>query len=160
MDVAIGAAAGALGTYLMDQATTAFYEREPEGVQKRENAARGEKTAYESAAEKAAQLAGLELNDEDRKAVGQAIHWSLGITAGVAYGALRHALPRAPIGSGLAFGALFWLAMDEGALTLLGLTPPPKEFPWQTHARGLVGHLVLGMVLEGTVAGSSLLVPR
>jgi uncharacterized membrane protein YagU involved in acid resistance len=38
--------------------------------------------------------------------------------------------------------------MDEAALTLMGLTPPPKNFPWQTHARGLAGHLVLGATIE------------
>jgi uncharacterized membrane protein YagU involved in acid resistance len=52
------------------------------------------------------------------------------------------------IGSGIAYGAAFWLLMDEAALTLLGLTPPPKEFPWQTHVRGLAGHLVLGATIE------------
>lgn len=36
---------------------------------------------------------------------------------------------------------------------VLRLTPGPRAFPWQAHARGLGGHLVFGaateLVLEG-----------
>lgn len=148
LDLLLGAAAGAAATWLMDAATTALQKRESKDAQDRENAARGEKTAYEIAAEKAASLAGRELDDDTRKRLGVAIHWTLGVSAGVAYAALRHSMPRLRIGSGLAYGTLFWLGMDEAALTLLGLTPAPQAFPWQTHARGLAGHLVLGSTIE------------
>jgi hypothetical protein len=47
---------------------------------------------------------------------------------------------------GLAFGTAFYLLMDEGAVYALGLTPGPTKFPWQTHARGLAGHLAFGAV--------------
>jgi hypothetical protein len=30
----------------------------------------------------------------------------------------------------------------------LGLTPDPQEFSWQTHARGLAGHLVFGIAAD------------
>ena len=33
----------------------------------------------------------------------------------------------------------------------LGLTPGPTAFPWQAHARGLVGHLTFGTVTDGTL---------
>ncbi|MCU1227309.1 MAG: putative periplasmic/secreted protein [Acidobacteria bacterium] len=147
-DLLIGAVAGAAATWLMDLATTALYERQPDEVTKREDDARGGKAAYEVAAEKAAGLAGRELTEDERKRAGSAIHWALGVSSGVMYGALRHAMPRMGIGSGIAYGAAFWLLMDEAALTLMGLTPPPKDFPWQTHARGLAGHLVLGATIE------------
>jgi uncharacterized membrane protein YagU involved in acid resistance len=148
-DLLIGTAAGAAATWVMDLVTTAMYEREPESAKKRENAARGDKTAYEIAAEKGAQLVGRDLSEKERKAAGAAIHWSVGISSGTFYGLLRNRVPRVGLGSGLAWGTAIWLVMDEGALTALGLTPPPQEFPWQTHARGLVGHLVLGAVIEG-----------
>jgi uncharacterized membrane protein YagU involved in acid resistance len=148
LDLALGAAAGAVATWVMDEVTTALYEREPKKVQKRENAARGQKTAYEIAAEKAASVAGRKLTRKEGKAVGTAIHWSLGVSAGAVYGVLRNRIPALGLGSGLAYGTAFWLAMDEAALTLLGLTPPPQEFPWQTHLRGLAGHLALGAVVE------------
>jgi uncharacterized membrane protein YagU involved in acid resistance len=151
-DILIGLAAGVAATWVMDQATTAMYEREPEEAKERENEARGDRTAYEIAAEESARLAGFDLTAEQRKKGGAALHWALGAGAGAGYGALRNISPYAGAGSGLAYGTLFWLAMDEGALTLLGLTPPPKEFPWQTHARGLAGHLVLGAVIEAAFA--------
>src|ERR1043165_1676518 len=141
LDLLLGAAAGAAGTFLMDQFTTLAYERESKAVQEREDNARGDKTAYVKAAQK------LGAPEEAQEALGQAIHWSLGVGAGALYGLLRNRT-RLGIGSGLAYGAAFWLVMDEGANTLLNLTPPPQRFPWQTHARGLAGHLVLGGAIE------------
>lgn len=147
-DIALGAVAGAAATWLMDFTTTALYEAEPKAIQDQENKARGDKTAYEIAAERGARLFDKKLDEDQRKQAGTAIHWATGIAAGAAYGALRHALPAMKIGSGLAFGTAFWLAVDEGANTLLGLTPSPSKFPWQTHARGFAGHTVLGTAVE------------
>src|SRR4051794_19121299 len=104
-DLLLGAAAGAAATWLMDVATTAIQDRHPDSVKKREEKAYGGKTAYEKA--------------EERFGINaQVIHWSLGVTSGVIYAALRHAVPSMRYGSGLAYGAGFWLAMDEAALTL------------------------------------------
>lgn len=147
-DLLLGTAAGVAATWVMDKVTTVMYEREPQQAKDRENAARGDKPAYEIAAEKGASLINRELSDDQRKRVGAGIHWTLGVSSGTVYGLVRNQVPAAGVGSGLVYGALFWLAMDEAALTLLGLTPPPPEFPWQTHMRGLVGHLVLGAVIE------------
>lgn len=153
VDLTTGAIAGAVGTFLMDQVTTALMERTPKPVQERENAIRGAKTAYEIAAEKSASMFDRRLDDDQRKRAGSAIHWSLGISAGMLYGLLR-STGKLGLGSGVAFGLAFWGALDEGAVTLLGLTPPPREFPWQTHARGAAGHLVLGGVLDAVFAGA------
>jgi|ERR1051325_2667761 hypothetical protein len=149
-DLVFGAVAAGGATWLMDLVTTKAYELESKEVQDRENAARDGKIAYEVAAEKLAALLGAELEDEERKAFGTAIHWALGISSGLVYGALRPYLRRP--GSGIVFGLAFWLLMDEAALTLLGIAPPPQKFPWQTHVRGLVGHVVLGAVLEAAFA--------
>jgi uncharacterized protein DUF1440 len=148
LDLLLGAAAGAVATWTMDRLTTTIYERQPDKVREREDSARGEKTAYEVAAEKGADRLGKELTDDQRQRIGSSIHWSLGVMAGAAYGVLRNAIPAFGIGSGVAYGAAFWLAMDEAAVTALGLAPSPRAFPWQTHARGLAGHLVLGAVIE------------
>ena len=148
VDILLGAAAGGAATWLMDRATTFLYERESRTVRAREDKARGEKTAYEIAAEKLAKFAGRRPGEETLGAIGSSIHWSLGVGAGAMYGTARHLMPALGIGSGLLYGTLFWLVMDEAALTALGLTPAPKNFPWQTHARGLAGHLVLGSAIE------------
>ncbi|MBV9495669.1 MAG: DUF1440 domain-containing protein [Acidobacteria bacterium] len=145
-DLLLGAVAGAGATWLMDLATTKVYDLEPKEVQDRENEARGDKTAYEIAAEKLASFGNVALDEDQRKSLGNAIHWSLGISAGVLFGALRPHF-RTP-GSGVLYGLAFWLLADEVALTALGLTAPPQEFPWQTHVRGVIGHVVLGAAIE------------
>jgi hypothetical protein len=149
MDVLLGAAAGAAATWAMDAVTTLIQERQPEEVTERENKVRGKKTAYEIAAEKGAQLVGRKLLKKERKAIGVGIHWSLGIGSGALYGALRNRVRYAGIGSGVAFGIAMYALLDEAALAALGLVAPPNEFPWQTHARGFAGHLVLGAILDG-----------
>lgn len=142
LDLLLGAFAGAAATFLMDQVTTLAYERESKSARDREDAARGEKSAYVAAAEK------LGVPEAQQEAAGTAIHWALGTGAGALYGALRNRSRRLGLGSGLAYGVAFWMVMDEGANTLLRLTPPPQRFPWQTHARGLAGHIVLGGAIE------------
>jgi glycogen debranching enzyme len=147
-DIAFGALAGVAATYLMDKVTTGMYERESEEARRQEDQARGGKTAYGVAAEKAAGIAGQELSKKQRQRYGSGVHWALGAGMGVLYGALRSRLPWVSLGFGALYGALFWLIVDEGANTALGLTPPPGEFPWETHARGLGGHLVYGVTAE------------
>jgi len=157
LDLALGAIAGAAATWLMDRVTTVLYEREPEAAKKRENAARGDRTAYEIAAEKAAGLLGRELDQESRKALGSGIHWATGIGAGVVYALLRRRLPAfRRLGSGVAYGTGFWAVVDEAALAGLQLTPPPPAFPLVTHARGLAGHLVLGGAIESAFHAADL----
>lgn len=152
-DVVKGAIAGAAAVWLMNQATTWMYEHESEQAKQRENEARGERTAYETAAEQAAGLAGVELSDDQRARTGTSIHWATGIAAGATYAVLRRRWPATAAGLGLPFGAAFFLVVDELMNPLLGLTPGPGAFPWETHARGLGGHLAFGaateLVLEG-----------
>jgi hypothetical protein len=143
-DLIDGAIAGAIGTWLMGKVTTLLYEREDKGARQREDDARHGETAYEVAATKAARLAGVDLSDDQRKRYGQAIHWGLGVSGGALYGALRPRVDAASLAGGLLFGAAFWLLMDETLTPVLGLTPGPGAFPWQTHARGAAGHLVFG----------------
>lgn len=39
------------------------------------------------------------------------------------------------------------LFVDQGMNTALGLTAPPRAWPWQAHARGVVAHAVYGLAL-------------
>lgn len=152
-DLALGALAGAAATWVMGKATTYLYEREDAQARRREDQARGDRTAYEVAAEKAAGFAYTRLSEDERKKLGTAIHWAVGIGSGALYGWLRRRLAGGGPGRELATGALFgtavWLLLDEIGNVALGLTPGPRAFPWQTHARGLAGHLVLGLATEG-----------
>jgi hypothetical protein len=151
-DIVDGAIAGAIGTWVMNQATTVLYEHEDKAAREREDEARGGSTAYGVAAEKVADLAAATISEDQREHYGEQIHWALGIGAGAVYGALRPRLDMASAAGGLLFGAAFWLLMDETATPALGLTPGPKAFPWQTHVRGLAGHLVYGGVANTTLA--------
>jgi predicted 2-oxoglutarate/Fe(II)-dependent dioxygenase YbiX len=92
-DAARGALAGAAATWVMGQVTSYLYEQEAKEARRQEDEAREGKTAYGVAAEKAAEAVGQELSKEQRKQVGSAIHWGLGVGAGAAYGALRGRVP-------------------------------------------------------------------
>ena len=144
-----GAIAGAAATWVMNQVTTAIYERERDEVKARENEARGGQTAYASAAHELARVGGVELNREQEATAGTALHWATGIMAGVKYAMLRRYWPAVGAGRGVGYGLAFFLVMDEALNPLLGLTPGPTAFPWQTHARGAAGHLAFGAVNDG-----------
>lgn len=148
-----GAVAGAAATWVMTQATTWMYELEGDEAKQRENEARGDRTAYEVAAEKVAGMVGTELSPEQRSQAGLAIHWATGIGAGIVYALVRHRAPGRAAVKGLAFGRGFYLLFDELMNPLLGLTPGPRAFPWQAHARGLGGHVVFGAATEAVLAG-------
>jgi hypothetical protein len=146
-----GAIAGAVATWAMGRVTNYLYQREGRSARRAEDEARHDRTAYEIAAEQVAGVLGRTLSEAERSRLGNAIHWALGIGAGVAYAVLGRRNPRVRRAAGTAFGTGFWATIDEGLVSLLRLTPPPKAFPWQTHARGLAGHLAFGAVTDGTI---------
>jgi hypothetical protein len=150
-DMIDGAIAGAVATWVMGKVTTYLYEHEDKAAREREDRARQGKTSYVVAADKAAQLAGAKLSEDERQKYGSAIHWALGIGAGALYGVLRPRMESAALARGLAFGTAFWLVMDEGAVYALGLTPGPTAFPWQAHARGFAGHVTFGAVADAAL---------
>jgi hypothetical protein len=143
-----GVVAGIAATWLMGKVTTYLYEKEDPRAREREERARQGTSSYGVAAEKAAGLAGESLSDEQRKRYGERLHWALGAGAGAVYALLRDRLPAAATAGGLLFGTAFFLLMDEGLVYALGLTPGPSNFPWQSHARGLAGHLTYGAATE------------
>lgn len=120
-DLFKGAIAGAVATFVMGKVTGYTYQHEDSVARRR------------------------------RRQYGAAIHWALGIGAGAAYAVLRRRFQGLGSTAGAAFGTLFWTILDEGMVPALGLTPGPAAFPWQTHGRGLVGHLTFGTVTDGTL---------
>ncbi|MFW6078960.1 MAG: DUF1440 domain-containing protein [Gemmatimonadota bacterium] len=150
-EIARGAIAGAVATWLMGRLTAYLYETEDPTARRREDSARGGRTSYETAAEKAAHALGFRLSERARRASGSGIHWALGIGTGALYGLLRYRFHGVDWAHGLGFGAAFWLLMDELIVPAVGLTSGPLAFPWQTHARGLAGHLAYGLAAEGAL---------
>jgi hypothetical protein len=148
LEILKGAVAGAAATWAMNRATTWLYERQPREARERENEARGGQSAYATAAESLAARTGLELDENQKSTAASTIHWATGIIAGMKYAVLRHLWPGVRAGGGTLYGTGFFLVMDEMMNPALGLTPGPQRFPWQTHARGLAGHLVFGIVSD------------
>lgn len=147
-DLARGALAGAAGWWAMDQVLRFLYDQEDPRVRERETAARNGIPALERGAEEIAELLGTGLSERQRKAGGTVLQWVTGIGAGVIYATIHEHLPGHGVRRGLIYGAAFSLLVDEGLIPLLRLAPGPTAFPWQTHARGFVGHLVFGAVTE------------
>ena len=82
---------------------------------------------------------------------GIAVHYALGMGPGALYAGQRQRRPWLRTGRGALYGVALYLANDLLAARLLGIAGPQGEYPWQAHARGLIGHLVLGMVTEATL---------
>jgi Protein of unknown function (DUF1440) len=150
-DLLKGAVAGAVATFVMDRVTGYMYEHEDRDARRKEDEVRRGRTSYEVVAEKAASAAGSSLDRRQRQRAGSAMHWALGMGAGAAYAVLRRRFQGLGGAAGTAFGTAFWTFMDEGLVPALGLTPGATAFPWQAHARGLVGHLTFGTVTDGTL---------
>ncbi|MDQ3138435.1 MAG: DUF1440 domain-containing protein [Gemmatimonadota bacterium] len=150
-DLIKGAIAGAVATWVMGKVTDTMYERENRKARQQEDEARGGKSAYGVAAEKAARALGSPLRGKQGEQLGAGLHWALGIGAGAAYAVARRRFESVGRAAGFGFGTAFWALVDEGVVPALGLTPGPRAFPWQTHARGLAGHLTFGTVTDGTL---------
>lgn len=150
-DLAQGVFAGALATWVMESVSSFLYQREDPDAREREDQVRQGKAPFVVAAEKTAELTGQPLTEEQKSKLGMVFHWGLGLGAGAAYAALRRRRPFLGWGQGLVFGALFFLLVDEGLNTVLGLTPKPAAYPWQAHARGLAAHLVYGVAADSTL---------
>lgn len=88
------------------------------------------------------------LTESEKKIGGTAVHYSLGTGVGGLYGAVAEVAPEITAGAGLPFGAAFWLAVDEGAVPLLGLAKGPTSYPLSTHAYALTSHFVYGVTAE------------
>lgn len=146
-----GATAGAAAWMAMDATLRFIYNRHRPGVRRSERHARDGVPALEVLAERVSTGIGLSLTSRQRQASGTALQWAMGISGGITYAGLRHWLLGRGLSRGLLYGASFSLVVDEGLTPLLGLAPSPTRFPWQTHVRGFIGHLVYGAAVEATI---------
>jgi hypothetical protein len=88
------------------------------------------------------------LTPREKEISGPAVHYILGTGVGGLYGAAAEIVPKVTAGSGLPFGAVFWLVVDEGAVPLLGLSKGPTAYPLSTHLYALSSHFVYGLTAE------------
>ncbi len=147
-DMLFGAIAGAIGVWAMDQVDWYIYDREDPRARQRTQSVRpaGRDPAHNIVG-RAAEMMGHEAPDQPN-AAGVAVHYALGVGPGAIYGALHDKAPRVRSGRGLAYGFALFVTQDEIFNAATGLSADPRKYPWQAHARGLIAHLVLGVVTD------------
>ena len=91
---------------------------------------------------------GHDLTAREKEIAGPIVHYAVGTTAGAVYGLAAEYEPDVTALAGIPFGAAFWMVVDEGALSLLGLTKGPTAYPLSTHVYALASHLVFGLTTE------------
>ena len=147
-----GGAAGAVGVVAMDVATWLLYRRENKVDLLREKRLRpyGKDTAH-ALVRKISRSVGSDAGSSEPNGAGIAVHYALGMGPGALYAQARRLRPWLRRGNGALYGAALYLANDMLVARLLGVAGPQGRYPWQAHARGIVGHVVLGVVTEATL---------
>ncbi len=145
-----GALVGLAGGAALDALSTAIYENEDLSTRIAEDATRKNRHAYEVAISQAAGLFGKRLSRRQERTLGWKFHQGFGLLGGIGYAALRRRNKWVGVGMGLAFGAVFFLVIDELLVPLMGWTPGPGKFSWKVHARGAVAHVAYGVAAEAT----------
>lgn len=151
-EMVTGTAAGAVGVWAMDVVTWLMYRKQSDASLAQEKRARvfGKDPAH-AAARHLAKLAGSDAATAEPNAGGIFIHYLLGIGPGVLYAKLRRSTPAVTVAKGAAWGAGLYVANDVMVARMLRLAGPQREYPWQAHVRGVVGHGVLGMATHAVL---------
>lgn len=144
-----GAVAGLIGSFAMTRFHVALSGRGLTGAEEPQSnkPVDGQDDAAMKTADVVAQsTAGRPLSQTEKKEVGgPAAHYAFGAAAGAVYGALRELFPRSSFARGGPYGAAVWVAADQLALPLIGLSPwPLKTYPPSTNLQHLMSHLVFG----------------
>ena len=139
-DIVSGALAGYTASRTMDVATSWFYGRQSEASKVREQELAPGGTLVQLG-KQLGRAAGRDLSDEAAGGVGLAVHRTLGVTYGVIAAALTRKGMK-PLVAGLTVGAGAFLVVDEGTSL-----PLMTSYPWVSHARGVVGHATVGLVI-------------
>jgi len=110
-----------------------------------------ERSEHQNSNELAAQaVAGFlldrRLTQEELRLAAPLVHYLFGATVGAIYGA--YAERRRADASGAGFGTTVWLAADEIAMPLLGLSDSTAHRPLEMHLQSLFAHLVYGTATE------------
>lgn len=144
-----GLCAGTVGVWAMDVVTWWLYRREDPKALATEHRARplGKDPAH-AAARKLARRAGSDAARNQPNAGGIFLHYMLGIAPGQLYAGQRDERPWLRTGKGSLYGSMLFVGNDLVAGRVLGIMGPQREYPLQAHLRGLVGHVVLGVVTE------------
>ena len=144
LDVLAGAAAGALGTYLMSWGQKAVSKAQSEEAQQREQEGSFDLSATALTAKRLAEPFGTELDDNKAEKAGMFVHYGFGILNGAMFGLLASRWRTPAILRGLAYGTALWFVADEVMVPALKLGPTFKRVPISSHLKALAAHLVYG----------------
>jgi putative membrane protein len=150
-DVAKGAVAGLVAglvaSFVMSEFQS-FWKKAAGGDDQTDQQSKDE-PATVKAAEKIAEVAtDHNLEPDEKKIAGPLMHYLMGGTSGLIYGAASELVPEATVAGGLPFGAAVWMIADNIAVPALGFSKPPTDFGLSTHAYALASHLIYGMTTE------------
>jgi hypothetical protein len=152
VDALSGAVAGAVGVWVMDRVDWAMYRAEsPQARQRTKRVRPGGLDPAHVLVNRVAGAFGTTLSPPQPHPAGIAVHYSLGIGPGALYGAFHDRAPVLGVGRGALFGLGLFLVQDEVVNAATGLSARPGQYPWQAHARGLVAHLVYGLVTDSVL---------
>jgi hypothetical protein len=151
-----GAVAGLAGTWAMSEAqrlwTYVVDGDAPESAGGRHDARDWqERSEHQNSNELAAQaiarhLLGRSLTRRELRIAAPLSHYLFGAAMGALYGA--YAQRRQVQTSGAGFGTTVWIAADEIAMPLLGLSDSTTRRPLEMHLQSLAAHFVYGTVTE------------
>ncbi|GHA87620.1 DUF1440 domain-containing protein [Cognatilysobacter bugurensis] len=151
-NLAIGALAGAAAVWVMDRVDNFNFRHEDAAARLRTQAVRPDgQPPAQVMVKQVAELTGHSLSRERINRIGQGAHYMIGVGPAMLYAALGSKFPAITRGRGAAFGLGMFLLQDELMNPLMGWSAKPGAYPWQAHARGLVGHLVYGMTADAVV---------
>ena len=139
-----GASGSNANVYSVRQAGT-----EKEGADKREQSSNKEdENATTKVAEAVAQVGGMHLSPDQKKAGGTIVHYVFGTLMGAAYGLTAELgsrrIRRNTVLSGLSLGTALFAGADEVAIPALRLSQTPSDVPVAQHLYGFASHLVYG----------------
>lgn len=147
--VAVGLAAGYLGSRAMDRATTWYWGRMSEQARGHEADANPDGTPLTVGRAVAVRL-GRGDAAQTAYATAAQLHRGLGLLYGVvAQQLVRSGVP--PLAAGLLTGAAAFVLVDEALMSTV--LPPPSAYPLESHVRGVVGHLTLGATVGLLLTG-------
>jgi hypothetical protein len=156
--LALGAAAGAVGTAAMDLLLFSRYKRGGgrEGLFAWETSEEVGKWDDASAPGQVGRKAvraitGHDLSDEWARPITNLVHWATGVAWGTQYGLVSDVKGPRAWKRGMAFGTLVWLT-DYVVLPLAGVYKPIWEYDARTLVRDLTAHLAYGAGLGASFA--------
>ena len=142
-DILVGLVAGAIATRITGHVQQALYRATPRDILAREERARPGVPTH-LAVRKAAHAIDREPGPDATARMGSAVHYATGAAFGPRYPLLRQEGGLGPVGAAIGTGLAMSAVLDEGVGPALGLSGPPRAYPWQTHARGVLAHLAFG----------------